>query len=242
MMVGNTSRTVKDEKVEYVLRMYCLDVGAIQMSSRGDRRGFDELTIGAAVRSVISSTVCDDGELLVARRMHEATLAIYRDLRNKREANRKGLLGAASPEFLPARWLSSRRLALDNLKGSAAMVYFAGGYSKQVISQLSNLNELHGKYYSRGLDVAVVVPREDEAVYAALSEKLGWKFLLAVDADQGRTAAGFFVTDWPSYFLIGRDGKIAAGKYREPVSSQHVPRAPPLPDAKEIEMLLSNGD
>lgn len=62
--------------------------------------------------------------------------------------------------------------------------------------------------------------------------------LAAVDGGQSRAVDRFYVTDSPSYFLIGRDGKIASGKYQEPIASGNAPRLLPLPGADEIEGLL----
>lgn len=232
------ARAVKEEQVEYVLRMYCLEFGAFGFSTRSGRSDIDDVTVGATVQFVDSSTLQDDGELLVVRRMSEESLAVYRDRREKLEAKRKALVGAAPPEFSAATWLSSRRVALDNLKGSAALVYFTGGYSRQVIDELGALGDLHAKYYVRRLEVVVVVPAADEEAYAAISEKRGWKFLLAVDDHRNSIAKRFLIADPPSYVLIGRDGEIAASKYRAPSSNIRTSPLPPLPGADEIETLL----
>lgn len=238
---------LEGEKVEFVLRMYCLEVGAYRFGSRSDRSGVVNYIIGEEYRSIRSSTLSDDGELFVAERMHDWLVNLHRDQLKKLLDNRKKLVGAKPPIIFAAKWLNGDAVAIEDLKAKPALVYFAGPYSKRIADQLSAIDDLHGKYRDRGLEVAVVIPAGDEETYAAICEKRGWRFPLAVDHPggpdepvQGSPAAQrFSVTDTPSYFLIGCDGKIAASLYQEPVPIGSYKQPPPLPDAEEIERLLS---
>jgi len=145
---------------------------------------------------------------------------------------------AAPPAIFAANWLNGDAVALDDLKGKAALVYFAGSYSKLIADQLSAIDELVGKYRDGGLEVFAVIPAEDEEVYAAICEKRGWKFPLAVDPHGGPVARRFSVTDKPCYFLVDRDGKIAVGEYQARTAPRHYVPPPQLPNAEEIERLL----
>ncbi|HVW38606.1 MAG TPA: TlpA disulfide reductase family protein, partial [Pirellulales bacterium] len=225
------------ELAEYVLRMYCLEVGAFRFGARSDRGGVT-YTVGEQLHSVQSSTLSDDGELFVAVRMHEWLVNRHRDQFKKVLDNRKKLVGAETPAIFAAKWLNGDAIALDDLKGKPALVYFAGQYSKRIADQLTSIDELYGKYEGRGLEVVAVIPDDDEEVYAAICEKRGWRFPLAIDPRGGPAAQRFSVTDTPSYFLISRDGKVAEGLYSERIALLGSKRPPPLPDAEEIERLL----
>jgi len=241
------ARGWEGELAEYVLRMYCLEVGAFRLGSRSDRGGVT-YTVGEQLHSVQSSTLSDDGELFVAARMHEWLVNLHRDQLKKLLDNRKKIVGAAPPAIFAAKWLNGDAVPLDDLKGKPALVYFAGDYSKRVADQLSAIDNLFGKYRDRGLEVAAVIAADDEELYAAICEKRGWRFPLAVDHSGGPGSWGgpaaqrFSVTDTPCYFLIGRDGKIAVGLYQERVPLGSYKRPPPLPDDAEIQNLLGVGD
>lgn len=232
------ARGSEGERAEYVLRMYCLDVGAFQLSSRGDRGGVDEITVGANYRGIDSSTVFDDCELLVARRMHEANVALYREKQEKLLAGRKQLVGAAPPEIVAAKWLNGSPVAMAELKGKVAFVYYAGDHSWQMLRQLTAIAAFYNQYHDRGLEVVAVVPLQDEEVYAALIKERGWKFPFAVDGRDSTILQRYFVTDSPACFLIGCDGNISLSQYPE----RGRVTVPPLPTAKEIEDLLGAGD
>lgn len=238
---------LEGEQAEFVLRMYCLEVGAFRFGSRSDKSGVVTYTVGEKIGLVGSATLSDDGELFMAERMHEWRVNLYRDQLKMLLDHRKKLVGAEPPAIFAAKWLNGDAIALDDLQGKAALVYFAGAYSKRVADQLSALDELSGRYRDRGVEVAAVIPAGEEEVYAAICEKRGWNFPLAIDHPGGPLepiqgsplAQRFAVTDAPSYFLIGRDGKIALGLYQErvPIGSYKPP--PPLPEAEEIERLLA---
>ena len=235
-----------DEKAEFVLRMYCLDLGDFQLSSHADRHGPVTYTVGKDYGSVSSSTLWDDGELFVARRMHEGVLNLLRGQLEQSLAKRKELIGAAPPAIFAAKWLNGDPVALDDLKGKTALVYFPGQFSKQIADQLSAIDELFGKYHDRGLEIAAVIPAGEEEVYAAICEKRGWRFSLAVDRHGGPvepilggpTAQRFFITDAPCYFLIGRDGKIASSEYQGRAAILERLPPPPLPGPEEVDRLL----
>jgi hypothetical protein len=224
------ARGLGGELAEYVLRMYCLDVGGHHLSAHDDGSGVDDITVGAPYGLIRSSTLWDDGELLVVRRMDGAAAAWHRAEQEKLAANRKQLVGAAPPKISAREWLNSPRpIAIGDLRGRAELVYFTGEYSGQIAEQLSALTALHEKYRDRGLTVVVVATSNPE-FYSAQAKDL--KFALALS--DYRTAERFFVTDKPSYLLIGRDGKIAGSQYQERLGG-----APPaLPSGAEIEKLL----
>jgi len=228
------ARGLGGELAEYVLRMYSLDVGCFQLSSRGDASRVDDITVGAKYRLIDSSTLWDDGELLVVRRMHGAAFAFHRAQQEKLQANRKQLIGAAPPEISAVQWLNGEPIALLELKGKGAFVYYAGSYSKQVADQLSAVETLYDKYRGRGLHVVGIISAEDAEIYAAICKERDLSFPLAIDDRSNATAKRFFVWDSPSFFLIGRDGKIAGSQYqvRQPRG------APPLPAPAEIEKIL----
>jgi peroxiredoxin len=187
-----------------------------------------------AGRQDIFATVLDDGELLVVQRVREVDVErarAARERREKLEAQRKHLLGAAPPEISASKWLNSPRpVALGDLKGKVVLVYYWGDYSQAISRSLTELETLYGKYRDGGLViVGIQSPRGAEQL-AKLVEQGGVKFPIAVD--DGQTPERFAIMGSRSYFLIGRDGKIARSQYADPSTSL------PPPGFAEIENLL----
>lgn len=97
---------------------------------------------------------------------------------------------------------------------------------------LAAVEALHERYRDRGLAVVVLVSPSKAPAYAALIDKRGLAFPVAID--NGQAVERYFIKGAPTYFLIDRHGKMVNSRYVE--SAKRVDF--PLPRTEEIERLL----
>ena len=159
-----------------------------------------------------------DGELLVAFRMLEWDYT--------RELRRAQLLGHPLPDIAGRDWLNTQRpLSRADLAGKVVLLDFWAGWCGPCMEKLPKVQALYEKYRDRGLVVIGVHAPFGAENYAEVARQNKLSFPIVVGSDQ--TDANFAIDSYPSYILVGKDGKIAAPADNQP------------PTEKQIEKLLN---
>jgi thiol-disulfide isomerase/thioredoxin len=131
-------------------------------------------------------------------------------------------MAADIPEFThhsTAEWINSAPLTLDDLKGDVVLVEFWTFDCYNCRNTLPWLKAIHAGYEARGLKIVSVhtpeLPQERDIkqVRAAITE-LGIQYPVMIDTDFSYWRA-MNNRYWPAFYLLGRDGKLAASAIGE---------------------------
>jgi thiol-disulfide isomerase/thioredoxin len=164
-----------------------------------------------------SQRVQDEGDLLIAERTLPGDAA--RMLAAKKIRQEIGTKPA--PALAAKEWFNAPGgLELDKLRGKVVLLDFWGTWCGPCVAKLPRTEELHQKYKDRGVVVIGVHSahgRENLADF--LKEK---KVSFPVVVDQGDTAERYAIEAWPTYFLIGKDGKVVLGYSHEPPKESQI--------------------
>ncbi len=184
-----------DERVDAVIRLNPLAVDV-------EEQGVD----GRAVYSRIfrgDSWVIDDGDLLVADRMLSSD---YKAAEREEQA-REVVRNRPPPSLDIATWLNAKDdLSLDKLKGRVVFVDFWGTWCGPCVKKIPEVQKLAERFADRGVVVIGVHSAEAADTCRDFVEKNGITFPIAIDS--GKTAKSYAVTEWPSMFLIDKQGKF----------------------------------
>jgi len=122
------------------------------------------------------------------------------------------LVGESAPEFDVAGWTDGQTRRLSGYRGKPVFLDFWGVWCAPCVHSLPELEELGRTYAGRVVFLGIHTPGvEMERVRRVLSNA-GVTIPSAVDAgdsDNGHTLARFKINEFPSWVLIGRDGKVA---------------------------------
>jgi thiol-disulfide isomerase/thioredoxin len=168
------------------------------------------------------TSVQDEGDLLVADRALPEDVERLLDARKLREK----LGNAPAPELQVRQWLNDPApRTLESLRGRVVLLDFWGKWCGPCVKGLPRAEELYAKYKPRGLVVIGIHSENDsQGVEEFIREK---KLTFPVTVDNGQTAKRYFVTEWPTYFLINKTGRVSWGF------------SPDLPTERQIEEELS---
>jgi peroxiredoxin len=118
-------------------------------------------------------------------------------------------LGQTAPQFT-FRSISGEPVSLASFKGKAVLLEFWATYCSACVADIPKLKELYAKHKDQGL-VIIGVSLDDDA--KALEEMIAAKAIPWPQIRNGKNGAItelFNVKGTPTYFLLDRDGKIAA--------------------------------
>jgi peroxiredoxin len=117
--------------------------------------------------------------------------------------------GHAAPDFAFADLTGARR-KLSEFKGKVVLIDFWGTWCAPCVAALPKLHDAYDEFHARGFEIlGVDASDKREKLDAFLKDrKVTW--MQTMEEDDGPIATLFRVTGWPSYFLIDRDGRIAA--------------------------------
>jgi thiol-disulfide isomerase/thioredoxin len=124
---------------------------------------------------------------------------------------------AAAPEFThqaPPDWVNSAPLKVSNLRGKVMLIEFWTFDCYNCRNTLPWLKAIHSQLAERGLTIVSVhtpeLPQErDPKQVRAAIQALGidWPVMLDTDFSYWRALDNRY---WPAFYLVGRDGQIAA--------------------------------
>jgi thiol-disulfide isomerase/thioredoxin len=147
----------------------------------------------------------DEGDLLIASRI--ATYAARSILAATEK--KATLIGLSVPALTgkPAGNLPMPKS--DELKGKVVLIDFWATWCGPCIKKLPEVNALQKKYGDRGLVILGVHSSQNADRLQEFLRKQPVHFPTIVD--DGQTEKAFAVSQLPTYFLVGRDGKVKAG-------------------------------
>jgi len=147
----------------------------------------------------------DEGDLLVASRLTGYTARSILAATEKKAT----LIGSPAPALTgkPAGNLPMPTSA--DLKGKVVLIDFWATWCGPCVKKLPEVNTLQKKYGNRGLVVLGVHSSQNADRVQDFLAKQSVNFPILVD--DGQTEKAFAVSQLPTYFLVGRDGKVKAG-------------------------------
>jgi thiol-disulfide isomerase/thioredoxin len=95
---------------------------------------------------------------------------------------------------------------VPDTKGKALLVEFWATWCGPCRESIPHLNELHGKFGSKGL-IILGLTDEDQGTIAKFRKKQPMDYAVATDRS-GRLNRTFGIKSIPQAFLVGKDGKI----------------------------------
>jgi peroxiredoxin len=116
--------------------------------------------------------------------------------------------GKPAPDFSFTD-LQGKKHRLSDFKGKVLLIDFWGTWCSPCVASIPKTLEAYGKYHARGFEVlGVDASDKRDKLEAFLAEKkIPW--MQTMEDDDGPIATLYRVMGWPSYFLIGADGRIA---------------------------------
>ena len=107
--------------------------------------------------------------------------------------------------FLETNGRSSR---LSEFRGKVLLLDFWATWCAPCRGDAPRLVGVYNKYRDQGFEVLGVNPGDPEAEIQAFKEQFGVEWRQMVEPFDGRVHDLFRVRRWPTYYLIGRDGRI----------------------------------
>ena len=95
-------------------------------------------------------------------------------------------------------------------KGKVVLVDFWATWCDPYVRSLPRLKEAYSKYHAQGFDIVGVCLNDDPMRMSAFARKNGmtWRQINASDGYESPLVLRWKVTDLPTAFIIGKDGKI----------------------------------
>ena len=128
-------------------------------------------------------------------------------LAEKRPARAILLAGYAAPEFefVDLRGVS-RRLA--DYRGKVVLLDFWGTWCEPCKDAVPGLVAVYEKYRARGFDIIGIAAEDKREVLLTFTAEKRMNWPQTTEGENGPIATLYRITGWPSYFLIGADGRI----------------------------------
>lgn len=125
------------------------------------------------------------------------------------------LTAGAKPFAFTGQTLNGKALSLEDYKGKVVLLDFWATWCEPCIAELPIIEANYRKYHAQGFDVIAISVDYEEALRAFVKKfDLPWPQILNQDEKNG-IAQIYGVRAYPTSFLIGKDGNIAAVNPRE---------------------------
>ncbi|HEX2059153.1 MAG TPA: TlpA disulfide reductase family protein, partial [Thermoanaerobaculia bacterium] len=135
--------------------------------------------------------VTDDGIVTIARPFPE-----WFGEKMRADAQRRAEAAKALPPIQASRWIQSKPLKLEELRGKVVLLDFWGTWCAPCRASIPKLNALAKAYPNDLQIVAVHSKRAGETVEAFLKKN---PFHAAIPVDTGETEKAYAVEAWPTY-------------------------------------------
>jgi thiol-disulfide isomerase/thioredoxin len=126
-------------------------------------------------------------------------------------AARAVLLPGYAPPDMPFTDLDGKVRHLSDFRGSVVLLDFWGTWCGPCVAATPELVGLYEKYHSRGFEIVGVDSGDsrEQLMKFMADKKMTWT--QTMESDKGPLATLFRVSGWPTYFIIGRDGRFVTG-------------------------------
>jgi thiol-disulfide isomerase/thioredoxin len=121
------------------------------------------------------------------------------------------LLPGYAPPDMPFTDLDGKVRHLSDFRGSVVLLDFWGTWCGPCVAATPELVGLYEKYHSRGFEIVGVDSGDsrEQLMKFMADKKVTWT--QTMESDKGPLATLFRVSGWPTYFIIGRDGRFVTG-------------------------------
>ena len=166
---------------------------------------------------------------ILLREICPAAAAIYQKSRDAKEQRfgrlllgiqrRSELVG--SEMMLKGYTLDGKPFNPEQLRGKVVLVDFWATWCRPCLEQLPAMHRLHEKYSKQGFEILGVSVDENINKLTAFAQKheatpgqkITWPIIaeqLSLDKQEAAISEYYGISDYPAYFLIGRDGKVVS--------------------------------
>lgn len=128
-------------------------------------------------------------------------------LAEKRPARAILLAGYPAPEFdfVDLQGVSRR---LVDYRGKVVLLDFWGTWCGPCVASVPGLVAVYEKYRAKGFEIIGIASDDTREKLLAFTAEKRMNWLQTIESDNGPIATLYRITGWPSYFLIGADGRI----------------------------------
>lgn len=128
-------------------------------------------------------------------------------LAEKRPARAILLAGYPAPEFefVDIHGISRR---LIDYRGKVVLLDFWGTWCEPCKVAVPGLVAVYERYHARGFDIIGIAAEDKREVLLTFTAEKRMNWPQTIEDDNGPIATLYRITGWPSYFLIGPDGRI----------------------------------
>lgn len=117
------------------------------------------------------------------------------------------LAGHPAPDFVFVDLQGVRRRLAD-LRGKAVLLDFWGTWCVPCVAAVPELVTVYDKYHGRGFEIIGIAAEDKREALLAFTAGKRMSWPQTIESDDGPIATLYRVAGWPSYFLIGADGRI----------------------------------
>jgi peroxiredoxin len=122
-------------------------------------------------------------------------------------------LGSAGPEFSFTD-INGKPHRLSDYQGKVVLLDFWGVWCAPCAAEAPRLAAIYRKLHEKGFEVIGVHMGKEVAALRKFTAEKGMSWAQAIEDERGALHRLFRVHEWPTYYLIGKDGTIRANNVR----------------------------